>query len=573
MRPIINHAGQLEEHSSWRHYVRGLQQLTVLEAPSSVLHKYMHESARYCFLAFADLMKGGALKVADFHEIIASGFEDLANKRYHNLIVSCPPRSGKSMLASMFVAWLLGKDQETAHVIASYGLSLSNKFHKEVIGMLKTPVFKKIFPEWKGFARDSKFEMLSGGFILPTSVGGVLTGHTAGSLNIISEGVGAMVIDDPLKSSASAKAFESLQTWWQEEASTRKTNNYCRLIIATRFHANDLHGQVLESDGSYDEEENPEGWRWINIAGLCEDPVNDPLGRQIGESHWPDNPTFSIDMLNVQKKTMGSSKFSALYQGSPTAAEGQIVKASWIVRVEEDKCPPLDVVWLGVDCAFSEEKTADDTAVCVAGISTRDPRTVYIREIIKGRWGFPDLISSIKQLHSFYKPKVICIEKAASGQSLIQVLRRETKIPIEEMKPLRSKTVRLEAVCPFMENDRVKIVEGLWVDGFIKELTGFPFVKHDDSVDAFVWSLTYYAMKLDAIDRGVHDAIIQSRRWNKETRRPSIDGSELPRGRVSRNLPSLNLYSNLDSDSGLYGPGSFSRSRPNRSGSGLDFTL
>ena len=560
-RPIINHASQLDEHSSWRHYIRGLHHLNVLEAPNSVIQNYMFESSRYCFLAFADLMKGGALKVADFHEIIASGFEDLANKRYHNLIVSCPPRSGKSMLASMFVAWLLGRDQETQHVIASYGLSLSNKFHKEVIGMLKTPVFKKIFPDWKGFARDSKFEMLSGGFILPTSVGGVLTGHTAGSTNIISPGVGAMVIDDPLKSSASAKAFESLQTWWQEEASTRKTNNYCRLIIATRFHANDLHGQVLESDGYYDEEENPEGWRWVNIAGLCEDPVNDPLGRQIGESHWPDNPAFSIDMLEAQKKTMGSSKFAALYQGTPTAAEGQIVKAGWIVRVEEGKCPPLDVVWLGVDCAFSEKEGADETAVCVAGISTRDPRTVYIREIVKGRWGFPDLIASIKQLHSFYKPKVICIEKAASGQSLIQMLRRGTKIPVEEMRPLRSKTVRLEAVCPLLENDRVKLVEGLWVDSFIKELTGFPFVKHDDSVDAFVWSLTYYAMKLDTIDRGVQDAILQARRWSGGGRRPFLGDSDLPTGRVGRNLPSVGLYNDLDSGSGFYGPGSFSRTR------------
>lgn len=571
MRPIITHVDQLEEHSSWRHYLRGLRQLELMEAPKSVINDYKHEAARYCFLAFADLMKGGALKVAPFHEIIASGFEDLARKRYPHLIVSCPPRSGKSMLASMFVAWLLGIDQETEHIIASYGQSLSNKFYKQVISMLKTPVFKKVFPEWTGFLKDSKYELASGGAILPTSVGGVLTGFTAGSSNINSPGVGAMVIDDPLKSSSSKKAFESLQTWWQEEASTRRTNNYCRLVIATRFHANDLHGQLMDADGLYDEEENPEGWRWINIAGLCEDPENDPLGRQLNESHWPDNKAFTVSRLLSQKKTMGSAKFSALFQGKPSAAEGQIIKAGWIQKIDEADCPPLDVVWLGVDCAFSEEDSSkgDETAICVAGLSSRDPTKIYIREIIKGKWGFPDLIATVKELNEFYRPKVVCIEKAASGHSLIQVLKREAKIPIEEMRPLKSKTVRLEAVSPLLENNRVLLVDGPWRTTFIKELIAFPFVKHDDSTDAFTWALTYYSLNLDAVDRGIQEAIIQNRRHRDGLQRPfSCDN------RVGRGIPSASRYNDLDGGSIPFSSDVYSRNnRSSRRGIGYDLGL
>lgn len=569
MRPIITHVDQLEEHSSWRQYLRGLKQLEIMEAPKSVLTDYKHEAARYCFLAFADLMKGGSLKVAPFHEIIASGFEDLANMRYPHLIVSCPPRSGKSMLASMFSAWLLGRDQETEHIIASYGQSLSNKFFKQSIAMLKTPVFKKVFPEWKGFVKDSKYDMAGGGNIFPTSVGGALTGYTAGSSNINSPGVGAMIIDDPLKGSSSRKAFETLQTWWQEEASTRRTNNYCRLVIATRFHTNDLHGQLLEADGIYDEEDNPEGWRWINIPGLCEDPENDMLGRQLNESHWPDNKAFTSSKLLSQKKTMGSSKFAALYQGYPTAAEGQIVKTGWIQKISEEECPELDVVWLGVDCAFSEaDSTAgDETAVCVAGISTRDPSKVYIKEILKGKWGFPDLVATVKELNDFYRPKVICIEKAASGHSLIQVLRREAKIPVEEMKPLKSKTVRLEAVCPLLENGRVYLVDGPWRTPFIKELMSFPFVKHDDSVDSFSWALTYYSLKLDVIDRGVQEMVMQNRRFGPSLRRSLFDDNgvrdySLP----GRRLPSSNNY--IDLDSGIY-----SGRVTSRRGIGYDISL
>jgi predicted phage terminase large subunit-like protein len=459
------------------------------------------------------------------------------------------------MMASMFVAWLLGRDQQTQHIIASYGQQLSGKFHKDAIGYLKHPEFKKIFPDWKGFSPDSKYDMLGGGYILPTSVGGVLTGFTAGTTNITSPGVGAMIVDDPLKDSTSTAALEALESWWGEQASTRRTNNWCQMVIATRFHQHDLHGVLLEADGVYDEIENPNGWRWVNIAGLietAEQREQDPLERDLGESHWPSNTAFTVDMLMAQKKTMGSFAFAALYQGNPVAAEGQIVKDSWICRMEQDPYVSYDLTWLAVDCAFSEKEMADETAICVASISHRTPGIVYVREIITGRLGFPDLIAKVKHLYSYYDARVLCIEKAASGQSLIQMLKKEAKIPIEEMKPLKSKTVRLQAVAPLMEFARVKFIEGEWIDPFIKELTTFPFVKHDDRTDAFTWALTYFSMKLDTVDRGLQDSIIQNKRFVGELTRPGFQDknvfSNLSRGRL-RMFPADHAINDPDYDS------------------------
>lgn len=536
MRPVITHVNQLEEHSSWRKYQRGIRELVLLEAPRSVISEYRHKAARDCFLAFADLMKMGDLQVSPFHELIGAAFEDLATRRYKRLIVSCPPRSGKSMLATMFLAWLLGRDERTQHVIASYGASLSFKFHREVVGMLKTPVFKRIFPEWSGFCPDSKYDMNGGGYILATSVGGVLTGFTAGTTDMDSPGVGAMIIDDPLKSSDSKQALDNLQSWWQEQASTRRTNHYCQMVIATRFHEKDLHGVLMDGDGLYDEELNPFGWRWINIAGICEDPANDPLGRNNGESHWPNNPTFSVPMLESQRKIMGSFKFAALYQGVPVAAEGQIVKNSWIRVITEESHPPSwDVTWLAVDCAFQEKEMADETAICVASICQKDPTKIYIREIITGRWGFPDLIEAVKHAYSYYNAKVLCIEKAASGQSLIQVLRKEAKIPIREMKPLKSKTTRLQAVTPYLESGRVFFLDDYWTNDFIKEVTSFPFVRHDDRTDSLAWALTFYAMEMDVVDRGLQEAIIKNKRFMGDLTRDGLNDrnvfTEVSRGR------------------------------------------
>lgn len=497
MRPIIEHASQLEEHSSWRIYKRGLRELELMEAPKSVLQDFRFRAARSCFLAFADVMLDGKLQVADFHEIIGSAFEDVAQMRYQRLIVSCAPRSGKSMLAQLFVAWLLGHDEQTQHIIASYGQQLSNKFHRGINGYLRHKHFARVFPEWSGFHPDSKYDMRGGGFILATSVGGVLTGFTAGTPHEDSPGVGAMVIDDPLKGSDSRAAFEELEDWWGEQASTRRTNRWAQLVIGTRFGEKDLHGILMDGDGLYDERENPRGWRWINIEALCENEATDVLGRRNGESHWPANSTFSVDMLLSQKRIMGSDKFSALYQGRPTAQEGSIIKAGWIDVVRPEDCPEFDVTYLSLDTAFSERESADESVIAVMGFSRQRKDDIYVREIISGRWSFPDLLAMLQQSQKYYGAKFLTIEQAASGQSLIQMLERESRIHIHPFKPLRSKTVRLQTVAPLFEAKRVHLVEGAWTDAVVKEITSFPFVPHDDKTDAIVWGLTYYAFHLD----------------------------------------------------------------------------
>jgi predicted phage terminase large subunit-like protein len=499
MRPIITHASQLEEFSSWRIYKRGLRELELLEAPRGVLQEFKFRAARSCFLAFADIMLDGKLQVADFHEIIGSAFEDVAERRYARLIVSCAPRSGKSMLSQLFVAWLLGKDEQTQHIIASYGQQLSNKFHRGINGYLRHKHFGKVFPEWSGFQPDSKYDMKGGGFILATSVGGVLTGFTAGSPYEDSRGVGAMVIDDPLKGSDSRAAFEELENWWGEQASTRRTNRWAQLVIGTRFGEKDLHGLLMDGDGLFDEAENPLGWRWVNIEALCENESSDILGRKNGESHWPGNATFTVDMLLSQKRIMGSDKFAALYQGRPTAQEGSIIKAGWISVKTPEECPEFDITYLSLDTAFSEKETADESVIAVMGYSRKDKDNLYVREIISGRWSFPDLLAMLQQSAKYYGARFLTIEQAASGQSLIQMLERESKIHIHPFKPIRSKTVRLQTVAPLFEAGRVHFVEGAWTDATIKEITAFPFVPHDDKTDAIVWGATYYAFYMDGI--------------------------------------------------------------------------
>ena len=566
MRPIIENASQLEEHSSWRKFQRALNELELLEAPKSTIRDFKFQAARDCFLAYADIMMDGNLKVSPFHELIAEAFHDIRDGRYPRLIVSCAPRSGKSLLSQLFISWLVGQEDKNSHIIGSYGLQLSGKFQRGILKFTKHKHFKTIFPEFSGFIEGSKNMLLAGGEVMSTSPGGALTGFTAGSHSLDSKTVGAMFVDDPLKNSDSMAALQGLETWWAEEASTRRTNRWAQVLIATRFHTRDLHGILMDGDGMYDPQDNPQGWRWLNIPAICENAPSDPLGRKVGESHWPDHPVFSIDMLKGQKKIMGSNKFAALYQGSPKSDEGSIFQPRYWVT-----CGPVKgrVCWISCDTAFSEKQTADESVLTVWVMrdtehSDKDNK-FYLVEQRCGRWNFPDLLDNLKSLTRIYNPRALVIEAAASGQSLIQVIKKETKVHVHGYRPIKSKVQRLQQVLPLFEDDRVRICEGEWNEHLRKQLFDFPFVLHDDAVDSMVWGLHYASENLDGTQDDMFKATMKAQQWTNQTQRSSTLGIGSRRnrdilghdGRVSWDLPTSTGGYNQEERGG---------SRPGRTG-------
>lgn len=525
MRPIIEKASQLEEHSSWRKYQKAIKELELMEAPKSTIRDFKFQAARECFLAFASIMMDGNLKVSPFHELIAEAFHDIRDGRYPRLIISCAPRSGKSLLSQLFISWLVGQDERNSHIIGSYGMLLSGKFQRGILKFTRHKHFKTIFPEFSGFIDGSKNMLLAGGEVMATSPGGALTGFTAGSYSLESKTVGTMFIDDPLKNSDSMAALQGLETWWAEEVSTRRTNRWAQILIATRFHTRDLHGILMEGDGLYDPKENPQGWRWLNIPAICDDPSTDPLEREEGESHWPDHPGFSKEMLAGQKRIMGNNRFSALYQGFPKSEEGTLFQPRYWVTHEK---VPARVCWIACDTAFSEKQTADESVLAVWGmrdapVDEKDDK-FYLIDMVSGRWNFPDLLDNLKALTRIYNPRCLVIESAASGQSLIQMLKKEAKIHVHPYRPIKSKTQRLQQILPLFESDRVRICEGVWNDDFRRQLFDFPMVVHDDKVDAMVWGLHYASEMLDGTKEDMYKATLRAQEWTGQSNRSNTLG-------------------------------------------------
>lgn len=295
-RPIISNTSQLDNYSSWRAYLRNLELLQRNGANESGILEFRYSASEHCFLAFCSLIKGPEFEVRPFHEILGSALEDLVNCRYKNLAISLPPRSGKTTLTVLFLAWLIGRDPSAFHVYSSYGGPISRKTPKEVDSVLKSDLFSKVFPRYT----------LKVPHLLVAPSGGSFCGFAAGNQSSSSEGVGAFVIDDPIQYYDSGA--ENLEAWWKEQASIRAMGKYCRLLVGSRCFGMDLFDIVAQGS---------EEWRFINIEALCENPDTDVLGRSWGESFWPDRLFYTESSLNAQREAMGVISFQTLFQGKP----------------------------------------------------------------------------------------------------------------------------------------------------------------------------------------------------------------------------------------------------------------
>jgi predicted phage terminase large subunit-like protein len=84
----------------------------------------------------------------------------------------------------------------------------------------------------------------------------------------------------------------------------------------------------------------------------------------------------------------------------------------------------------------------------------------------------------------------VLIEDKASGQSLIQEIRRETSLPLIPVKVDTDKISRAYSITPTIESGRVFLPKAApWLHDFIEELSAFPNGEHDDQVDSLTQAL------------------------------------------------------------------------------------
>jgi predicted phage terminase large subunit-like protein len=149
--------------------------------------------------------------------------------------------------------------------------------------------------------------------------------------------------------------------------------------------------------------------------------------------------------------------------------ENDVYKERWIKKVQ---------IW---DTAF-KEKQENDFSVCETWLITQNK--FILLNVYRDRIDFPDLKKAAVEQYEIYGPNEVWIEDKASGISLIQELKRGTRIPIKEIKADKDKLEYINSITPLIEQGKVYLVENQsWLKDFMDECEEYPNVEFDDQID------------------------------------------------------------------------------------------
>ena len=385
------------------------------------------------------------------------------------LIISAPPRHGKSRLITIFTSIWIQEIFKTVNIIlTSYGGELSVDFGREVRNIIQGNQDLLDVRISQDRSRANAWKNQWNGGMVSVGLGGAITGR----------GADVLLIDDyikEIKEALSTTTREYIWNWFTTTAFTRLEPGGTCIIIATRWHHDDLIGRILKH--------NPGGaWDYIHIP--AEAMENDLLGRAVGEPLFPER--YPIEVLRERKAVLGSFFYNALYQQIPENPEAAITDADWLDIIDfvpdVDKLPKARV-W---DLAATED--AGDFTTGGLYTYSKPIDTLNIHNMIrtqKSPGGVEDLVRRTAIADGTNTKIYIEQEPGSSGKALIHHF-QTTVLPefhVEAVPATDGKLFRAQPMLAAAEAGKVKLVKGNWNSKFIEEFGDFPGGSHDDQVD------------------------------------------------------------------------------------------
>jgi predicted phage terminase large subunit-like protein len=455
----------------------------LLRLRNDIVRKQQHQLKQ----SFADFI-GETLATVDpaaqylpnWHiDLIAQHLQAAQAGEITRLIINMPPRSLKSVCVSVaWPAWLMGHDPSSRIIAASYAQSLSLKHSMDCRLVMESAWYKKLFPDVK-LARDQnekhKFMTTRRGMRFATSVGASAVG----------EGGNFLIIDDPISPmQAMNENWRSHVNQWFEHTFASRLDDKKKgviVLVMQRLHAEDLSGHLLRKGG----------WEHLMLPAVATkrevfDMGTTPHIREVGDMlHSGRENDVQIARAKLE---LGSSAFAAQYQQNPQNDEGAMVRPWWFGRY---KTAPMafERIVQSWDTAIKAGQQHDASVCLTFG---EEHNKSYLLDVRVLRREYPDLKRALYALAEQWQPQAILIEDRASGQQLLQDVRRETLLPVIACNPKHDKVTRFAAVSAMIEAGKIHLPESApWLADFESEIFAFPTGAHDDQVDALTQYLDW----------------------------------------------------------------------------------
>jgi predicted phage terminase large subunit-like protein len=310
------------------------------------------------------------------------------------------------------------------------------------------------------------------------------------------------IIDDPQKpiDAQSDAQRNRLNQWFSNTLMSRLDNKEMGAIIVVmqRVHLNDLTGYLTDSS---------QDWTVLSLPAIAETDEKIAIGdnefhiRRAGEALHPQHE--SLESLQKQQLILGPEVFAAQYMQRPAPQGGVMIRREWLRYY--DRAPERDY---RADLVLSLVTAAkggaqNDFSVCTIWLFV--DKQYYLLDVIRDRYEYPLLRSTVLAVAERYKPDIVLIEDASTGTALAQDLREVHCYRVELVPVEHDKIGRLYVQQAKFAAGRVFFPRGApFLPTLEAELLTFPQGKHDDQVDSISQALAYEPSGYDSSLRWVN---------------------------------------------------------------------
>lgn len=407
----------------------------------------------------------------------------------YDLSFNLPPSSSKSMIFSVCsIAWIWSFAPHVRLATDSYKRALSTDHCRKAARLINTDWYQKLWGNKYKLTKSTEER-------IENNHGGVRVAYVDTGFHY------DIIIGDDLlnaqdgASEAEVKAADEF--WFKTVPSRFRSQIYgLKVLVMQRLAQNDPCGIVKERNLNYR--------HFIVPAILTKDltPYDqfvDKYGEDGKGTFWQER--FPIHVINEKQKEMSESDFASQYLQSPSPPEGGMVKYEWIEKVSAHSIirnPVDEPIYFFLDTSYTDKHENDPNAYLACFKRKGDLYVINVHEEWLTITQNIPYIQQYVQANHYSNGSLIYIEPKASGQDIVDILRKQTQLKVVEAKnPIKDKKMRLNAVVPFIKSGRVKFIEGAYLGPFLSQLCMQPFASRWDMTDVLTMAVDELLMGSD----------------------------------------------------------------------------
>jgi len=410
--------------------------------------------------------------------------------------INMPPRHAKSLILNIFASvWLYAvvEGEQTVKVACvSHTSKLANEMNDKKQQIINSEEFKNEFSDVKPLVNQSDR-------IIGSNLAEI---YSISMDKLTGRGLNYAILDDLVTAQTAVKQQEELRNalrFMQNTLPSRmnKSQEDTIINIAQRLGPGDVSDFIMtELDKFY---------QTVKLQAIAEEDITViyPCSGEVweikkGDSLFPER--FSVKDYEDLRAQMGEKIFETQYQQNAIASNETIIKEDMIRYMNEYEAEDIlnypDQIYASHDLPVSEKETADMHGAVVA--YKKGSKILFV-DALEKHLGFIGSQSFIGNLASTedYRGIIQLIENKANGAVVIQTLQSTVPGVITVNPGSRGKMERLQSASYWMLSNNVYFLTNKLnqlspaLKMLISRITSFPFVKHDDIVDAFSQLINY----------------------------------------------------------------------------------